>query len=89
MEKSWIKFARLRAKTYSYLIDDGNDDKKQKEKKCVMKRKLVFEYCKNCLEATQLDDKINYLEKSKINVDSFFCYKRTDKEFIKNNILIL
>ena len=54
-----------------------------------MKRKLEFEYCKNCLEATQLDDKINYLEKSKINVDSFFCYKRTHKEFIKNNILIL
>ena len=31
----------LRAKTYSYLIDEGNEDKKRKDtKKCVIKRKL-------------------------------------------------
>ena len=65
-----INFVGLRAKTYSYLIDDGNENKKGKgTKKCVIKRKLKFENCKNRLEATQLDNKINYLEK-KINIDS-------------------
>ena len=51
----------------------------------LMKRKLNFENYKNCLEATQLLNKINNLEKNKIDIDNFFCYKRKDKEFIKNN----
>ena len=34
------KFVGLRAKTYSYLIDDGSEDKKAKgTKKCTIKRK--------------------------------------------------
>ena len=50
-----IKFVGLRVKTYSYLIDDGSEDKKAKgTKKCVIKRKLKFENCKNCLEATDV-----------------------------------
>ena len=58
------KFVGLRAKTYSYLIDDGSDNKKAKGiKKYVIKRKLKFEDFKNFLEATQLDNKLNYLEK--------------------------
>ena len=37
-------------KTYSYLIDDGNSDKKAKgTKKCVIKRRLKFNDYKNCL----------------------------------------
>ena len=32
-------------------------------KKCVKKRKLKFENYKNCFEATQLDNKVKYLEK--------------------------
>ena len=37
------KFSGLTAKTYSYLIDDRNEDKKAKDtKKCVIKRKLNF-----------------------------------------------
>ena len=49
---------------------DGSEDKKLKgTKKCVIKRKLKFENYKNCLEATQLDNKIKYLEKNKINID--------------------
>ena len=39
-------------------------------KKCVIKRKLKFEIYKNFLEATQLENKINYLDKSKIDIDS-------------------
>ena len=62
--KIMTKFVGLRAKTYSYLIDDSSEDKKAKgTKKCVIKRKLKFENYKNCLEATQLDNKIKYLEK--------------------------
>ena len=87
--KIMIKFVELREKTYSYLIADGSEDKKAKgTKKCVIKRKLKFENCKNCFEATQLENKINYLEK-KIDIDSFFCYKRKHKEFIKTNKSIL
>ena len=38
------KCVELSAKTYSYLIDDGSEDKKAKgTKKCVRKRKLEFE----------------------------------------------
>ena len=38
--------------------------KEQKaQKKCVIKRKLKFENNKNCLEATQLENRINYPEK--------------------------
>ena len=49
-------FAGLRAKTYTYLIEGGSEDKKTKgAKRRVIKRKLKFENCKNCLEATQLD----------------------------------
>ena len=48
--KIMIKFVRLRAKTHSYLIDDGSEDKKAKgTKKCVIKkRQLKFENYKNC-----------------------------------------
>ena len=49
------KFVGLRAKPYSYLIDDGSEDKKAKcLKKCVIKRKIKFENYKSCLEETQL-----------------------------------
>ena len=65
------KFVWLRAKTYSFLIDDGSEDKKAKgTKKSGIKRKLKFENYENCFEATQLDNKIKCLEKSKINIDS-------------------
>ena len=78
---------RIKAKTYSYLIDDGSEDKKEKNtKKCVITRKLKFENCKNCLEATQLEKKINRLEKNNINIDST---KENHKEFIKSKKSIL
>ena len=64
VEKLLQKFFRLRAKTYSYLLDDGSEDKKAKDtKKCVIKRKIKFENYQNFLEATQLDNKMKYLEK--------------------------
>ena len=54
-----IKFVGLRARTYSYLIEDGSEDIKAKAQKSVVKRKPKFENFKNCLEATELDNKIN------------------------------
>ena len=81
--KIMAELVGLRAKTYSNLIDGSSEDKKAKGiKKCVIKRKLKFENYKNCIEATQLENKMNYLEKHKIDIDSI-------KEFIKNNKSIL
>ena len=86
-EKMMKKFVRLRAKTYIYLTDDGSENKKAKgTKKCVIKIKLKFEDYKNCLEATQLENNISYLEKNETDIDSF---KNDHKEFIKINRLIL
>ena len=44
--------------------------KKQKAQKSVIQRKRKFENYKNCLEATQVHNKINYLEKNEISIDS-------------------
>ena len=64
-----IKFVGLRAKTYSYLINCVSKDKKSKAtKKCVIKTKLSFENYKNCLKATQLENKLSHQEKNKINI---------------------
>ena len=79
-----IKFVVLGVKTYSYLINDGSEDKKAKgTKKCVIKRKLKFENYKSCLEATQLENKISYPQKNKINIESL---KNSHKQFKRNNI---
>ena len=57
------KFVGLKAKTYGYLIDEGIEDKKAKDtNNCVIKRKVKFENYKECLEATQLKEKISYIE---------------------------
>ena len=65
----------------------GSEGKKAKStKKCVIKRKTTFENYKNCLEATQLESKINHLEKNKIDVDRI---KENLKEFIRINKSIL
>ena len=59
------EFVGLRAKTYSYLKDNNDEDKKAKgTKKCVIKRKLKFQDYKNCLEAAQIENKINHLQKN-------------------------
>ena len=45
-----IELVALRPKTYSYLMDDGNSDKKsQKNKKMCNKKVLKFNDYKNCL----------------------------------------
>ena len=48
--KMMIKFGGLTAKTYSYLKDNGSEDRNSK----------------GCLEANKIENKINYLEKMKL-----------------------
>ena len=80
------EFVGLRAKTYSYLKYNNVEDKKAKDtKKCVIKRKLKFQYYKNYLEVAQTENKISHLEKNKTQANSL----KGSKEFIKNNKLIL
>ena len=44
------EFVTLRPKTYSFLTDDGKEDKKAKgAKKCVIKKVIEFNYYKKCL----------------------------------------
>ena len=48
--KIMTEFVTLRAKTYSYLMDDVKNDKKAKgTKKCVIKQRLKFNDYKECL----------------------------------------
>ena len=50
-----MEFATLRSKTYSFLTDDGKEDKKAKgTKKCVIKKMIKFNDYKKCL----LDDEV-------------------------------
>ena len=65
--KTIADFVALRTKTYSYLIDDGDENKKSKRhKKSGVKWKLKFEDYKNCLEEIQLENKVNQLEKKNL-----------------------
>ena len=57
------EFVGLRTKTYSYLKDSNDEDKKTKDtKRCIIKRELKCQNYKNCSEAAQIDRKINYLK---------------------------
>ena len=59
----------LGTKTYSYLIGNSSEVKKSK-RKCIIKRKIKFENYKNHLEPTQLENKINQIQKIKIGKNS-------------------
>ena len=66
-----MNFDWTKRKNLQILIDDGRKDKKPKgTKKYVIKRKIISQNYKNCLEATQLENKINYPEKIKTNFNS-------------------
>ena len=52
---------------------------------CVIKRKLKFKDYKKCLKASQIENKINYLEKKIIDVG---CLKEDKKEFLKNKLIL-
>ena len=49
-EKIMKEFCALRAKTYTYLMEDDNEMKKAKGiKRCVVKRRVIFENYKDLL----------------------------------------
>ena len=50
-------------------------------KKCFLKGRLKFQEFKNRLEAAQTENKLNHVEKNKIDTDSL-------KEFLKNDKVI-
>ena len=52
----------------------------------MIKRTLKFQDYKNCLNSAKIECKINHLEQNEIGVE---CLKEDQKEFIKNNKLIL
>ena len=76
--KSMSRFVGLRAKTYSYLIDNRSEHKKAKYARNASEKNLNFKLYFNT--------KINHLEKHKIKID---CLKKFHKEFIRNKKSIL
>ena len=58
------EFVVLWAITCTYLNDNNDKDNKAKgAKKYIIKRKPKFEYYKKCLEALEIESKINHSEK--------------------------
>ena len=87
-EKINTEVAALRAKTYAQLIngygddDDDDDDEKNKinkkakgTKKCVIKRRLMFENYKDCL----LNDKTILISQQRFNSDNEERLKLSDR----------
>ena len=48
--KNMIEFCALRAKTYTFLLDDDTEKKRAKgTKRCIIKKEIMFERYKDCL----------------------------------------
>ena len=65
------EFVTLTPKTYSYLTDDGKEDKKAKgTKKCIIKRMIKFDDYKNCLlkDEILLKSKQRFISKNMIYI---------------------
>ena len=79
------QIAAFRPKRYSYITNDDDENKKAKgTKKCVKKNPRLIK--RNCLEVTQLENKINQIEKNILDVHSL---RENYKEFINKSKLIL
>ena len=58
------EFVTLTPKTYSYLTDDGKEDKKAKgTKKCVIKRMIKFNDYNNCLSKDKVQQRQRFISK--------------------------
>ena len=77
------EFVTLRSKTYSYLTDDGKEDKKAKgTKTCVIKRMIKFNDYKNCL----LKDKVLLKSQQRfISKKHNVCTEDINKVTLSNN----
>ena len=71
------KLDGLKAKMSGYLKDNNDEDKKAKDtKRWIIKTKLKSKDYKKCLKASQIENRINYLEKQEIYADSLKEYKK-------------
>ena len=77
------EFVGLRAKTYAYLMDDDSEKKKGKgTKKCVIKRRLMFENYTDCL----FNDKIILKPQQRFKSDHHNVYaKQFNKTELSSN----
>ena len=82
------EFVGLRAKRYSYLRENNNEDKKAKgTKKCVLKRKLKFQDYENCLSSL-VDNLTEVIHKITCqDCDYFLGYESVKDNLIKYKCL--
>ena len=81
-----MEFVTLRPKTYSFLTDDGKEDKKAKGiKKCVIKKKIKFNDYKKCL----FSDEQRFISKKHDvyteNVNKIGLSNNDDKRIVSSN----
>ena len=81
------EFLGLKMKTYSYSKDSNDEDKNATgTKKYIIKRKLIYQGLQKLLRSSLNRQQNKLFKKKKFDVDS---PKEDQKEFIKNNKLIL
>ena len=78
-----IEFVGLRAKIWSYLMDDGNEHRKAKgTKKCIIKRGLMFKNYKDC----DFNNKIISKSQQRFNSDYHNVYtEQINKSALNSN----
>ena len=86
------EFVTLRPKTYSYLTDDGKEDKKAKgTKKCVIKKMIKFNDYKKCVlnDDVILKSQQRFISKKHDvfteNINKIALSNKDDKRIISSN----
>ena len=86
------EFVTLRPKTYSFLTDDGKENKKAKGiKKCVIKKMIKFNDCKKCLlnDELMLKSQQRFISKKHDvyteNIDKIALSNNDDKRIVSSN----
>ena len=86
------EFVTLRPKTYSFVTDDGKEDKKAKgTKKCVIKKKIKFIDYKKCLFSDELilKSQQRFISKKHVvyteNVNKIALSNNDDKRIVSSN----
>ena len=78
-----MEFVTLRPKTYSYLTDDGKEDKKAKgTKKCIIRKMMKFNDYKKCL----LNDEVIFKSQQRFISKNYHVYtENINKIALSNN----
>ena len=86
------EFVTLRPKTYSFLTDDGKEDKKAKgTKKCAMKKMIKFNDYKKCLlnDQVMLKPQQRFISKKHDvdteNINKIALSSNDDKRIVSSN----